>query len=959
MIPFSAALLLLPQDPEVARAFAAWRQEHGATWVMRTHLGTDTARFLYGGRVEPALRPQQDADFVTLARAALDASAAMFGLDPDGLVDAQVQRLPLARIGTTDKVAVLFRQVHRGVPVVGGGASVLLQADGSLLAVDATGLPHLGRLDPFPATTAAAALAVARTEYQRIEQLPATQAAAPALVIYPFQPGRRVVPRLAWAVELRTPAAAGLPAGRRLYLAADDGAGALLGHEALVHACGFGPNDLQGRVDAYATPGILPDIAANPETLHAMRALRVRGSAGSAVTDESGAFVLPYTGTTAVTLQFEFSGPYAEVGNAAGADYQLSQSFAPGVFQSVVMNPAQVESITAQANAFDGIMDFRAFLKAVDPNENTMDFPVRANVNLASTCNAYWDGASINFFAAGGTCPNTAYSSIIAHEEGHWANALEGSGNGSDGFGEGNADVYAMYVYDSPLIGADVFGPGTRFRTGENSRPFCGDANPGCHGEPHLGGEVLMGALWKVRRNLNDSFGDAAGDLTADSLFVNWMNAYNDGAILSVIEDHWLSLDDDDGNLANGTPRFPEIDAGFREQGFPGVDPGLLHIGHAPLGDTSNEFGPYVVGAQIDALAGNVVAGAEVQYRVDGGAFVGLPMQALGGNQWQALLPGQDAVARVEYRIVARDQTGYRQFLPASGTFSFLVAVVQEFYAEDFDGPDDAGWTHAAARGGDDWQRGAPAGKSTDPPAAFSAPHCWGNDLGNGTDGRYVNNAHNYLLSPVIDCSAFQGVTLRYRRLLSVGASGADAARIAVFAGGAWNQVWPAPGERPVDYVWTLHEVDLSAYADGNPLLQLRFELESDFISSFGGWNVDDLRLLSIRATGDRDLLLLSGPTSAGVGQTLDYGLSAAPPDAPYWLYASPRAGGTVIQGQPFDIGTPFLAVTSGTTSGFGTAAWTSPPLPARAAGRTVYLEARADQGARTFDSNLLRLQIQ
>jgi hypothetical protein len=52
---------------------------------------------------------------------------------------------------------------------------------------------------------------------------------------------------------------------------------------------------------------------------------------------------------------------------------------------------------------------------------------------------------------------------------------------------------------------------------------------------------------------------------------VEWMESYNDSTICDVIENHWLTLDDDDGNILNGTPHSTAIDQGFRDQGFPGM----------------------------------------------------------------------------------------------------------------------------------------------------------------------------------------------------------------------------------------------------------------------------------------------------------------------------------------------------------------------------------------------------
>ena len=94
---------------------------------------------------------------------------------------------------------------------------------------------------------------------------------------------------------------------------------------------------------------------------------------------------------------------------------------------------------------------------------------------------------------------------------GHWLNDLYGSGNGSDGFGEGNADVFAMYLVDDPIVGQDFCGSGCNVRDGNNTRQFCGDCCNGCYGQVHADGEVLMGALWKVRARLKVGLGSSAG----------------------------------------------------------------------------------------------------------------------------------------------------------------------------------------------------------------------------------------------------------------------------------------------------------------------------------------------------------------------------------------------------------------------------------------------------------------
>ena len=146
------------------------------------------------------------------------------------------------------------------------------------------------------------------------------------------------------------------------------------------------------------------------------------------------------------------------------------------------MNPNSAQILTSQANAQMAINRLRDFVRDRFPMGGTADFRARANVNI----NASWTGSAVNFFRAG---------------------------NGSDGMGEGNADAFAMYVYDDPVAGRGFSGGGGAVRSGLNTRQYSGDGNGGCYNGVHANGEVWMGAAWKVRANLNSSLDDVDRDL--------------------------------------------------------------------------------------------------------------------------------------------------------------------------------------------------------------------------------------------------------------------------------------------------------------------------------------------------------------------------------------------------------------------------------------------------------------
>ena len=282
---------------------------------------------------------------------------------------------------------------------------------------------------------------------------------------------------------------------------------------------------------------------------------RLSSSAGTIETDRDGNF--NFAGVNSpIDITLDYFGAFSNVRNS-GADYTITfQNVQPGQQNDLLANPSPTQNNTAQANVQIHLNVLRDWIRDRFPTDSTADFRAVANVNINSSCNAFFNGSSVNFYTTGNGCSNTAFSTVVAHEMGHWLNVRYGTGNGNDGMGEGNADVFAMYLYDTPLVGEGFFTNGGNIRNGNNTRQFCGDASPGCYGQVHTDGQVWMGAAWKVRTQLNNSLGNDLGDLTSDLLFLGWMNSYNQTGIRSVIETQWLTLDDDNGDINDGTPNY-------------------------------------------------------------------------------------------------------------------------------------------------------------------------------------------------------------------------------------------------------------------------------------------------------------------------------------------------------------------------------------------------------------------
>jgi hypothetical protein len=267
------------------------------------------------------------------------------------------------------------------------------------------------------------------------------------------------------------------------------------------------------------------------------------------------------------------------------------------------------------------------------PTDATADSPYTPDTRTSRTlATRFYSNNTINFFAAGGSCNNTWFSTVIAHEQGHGLNVRYGTNNGSDGMGEGNADVFALYAFDTPLNGQGFFTNGGAVRTGNNTRQFCGDCSPSCYGEVHSDGEPWMGAAWKVRVNLNNSLGNTAGDQTADLIFLSWMNAFNQREIRSIIELQWLILDDHDANLTNGTPPRRRHQERLPRAGFPGYEIEFISTttrsGAVVRGELLCRSTPRFARCQTTSITG-----VAITWRVNGGAWNTNAMTPTGGDK--------------------------------------------------------------------------------------------------------------------------------------------------------------------------------------------------------------------------------------------------------------------------------------------------------------------------------------
>ncbi len=179
-----------------------------------------------------------------------------------------------------------------------------------------------------------------------------------------------------------------------------------------------------------------------------------------------------------------------------------------------------------------------------------------------------------------------------------------------------------------------------------------------------------------------------------------------------------------------------------------------------------------------------------------------------------------------------------------SNIASVLVTVggPQTVYSWNLD--TDPGWTRTGL-----WGYGVPQGQGgengfKDPNSAFTGAKVLGYNL----YGDYSNNiGERHVTTGAFDCSGLRNVGLRFRRWLGVEKSSKDHAYIRVSTNGvSFTTVWENPDADITDNGWTVQTVDLSAYADDQPAVYVRWTMGAANSSKrFCGWNIDDVEVRS------------------------------------------------------------------------------------------------------------------
>lgn len=379
-------------------------------------------------------------------------------------------------------------------------------------------------------------------------------------------------------------------------------------------------------VNAFATVtgGIYPVTNTDPEEVRGLPFANVTNGTAK-VTDAAG--IYNYTSGTATST---LNGRYIRMNDNCGAISLSNSTTGNLAFGTSSGTNCTTPGVGGTGNTHASRTGFyhltRINRKAATfhPTNTWLNGTLQANMNINNTCNAFWNGSTVNFYRSGGGCSNTGeIAAVFLHEWGHGMDTNTGGSASDQGTGEAVGDTFAFLETRDGCIGQnfqpgvncanctactgvrdvsdfDISGPAVIARpsnVANNSSINCdrfacpyttssGSPYRGPMGyEGHCESVIASSANWDLGDMLRTQFGTEAGWAAMDAIWYESLipskSAYRlvsggtcnpsatvDGCGSTNWYTVYLAVDDDNGNLSDGTPNGCRIWDAFNAHGI-------------------------------------------------------------------------------------------------------------------------------------------------------------------------------------------------------------------------------------------------------------------------------------------------------------------------------------------------------------------------------------------------------
>jgi MYXO-CTERM domain-containing protein len=846
----------LNQQPEWQDFLATHGPLWTAVWDEATHRPT---RFWGEGIEAPVSLGADDTALWTWTEDFFHAHPGLLG---DGVSIETLQRAVIDRQASITTVS--FTQQHQGIPVLGSRLSLRFKA-GRMVMGQVESFPGI-RTGVHPSISSEKAAELA-TEFLHWNEKEARLKGQPRLIIFPLVGETSVTYHLAWEVSID---AQHIPSRRSAYIDAMSGAG-LGWHEHNRFLSGVVLAEIDDR---YPLAG---------QTEVPLVHVELDDGNSDIEANELGEFTTSQS--EPVELSWEVGSDYwrIESSQAESTVFFGSLDEDGGV---IVAKPddslGNVASRRVRAELDVHVAGHVARERAlkIDPSFTWGNFNSarpRANVNINdSGCNAFFDGPSVNFMRQNSNCNNTGrIADVMYHEYGHGFHAysiIQGAGDFDGALSEGLADYLSATITNDSGMGRNFFlGSSQPLRDIGPDRTWPDDIAS----DPHQTGLIIAGALWDLRDLLIDSLGEVDGVSHADRIF--WQIAARASSI-DVSYQEALLADDDNGNLSDGTPNQCAIDEAFNIHGIgPGSvseDPAYYFLDHAWMGVEADAWEDVII--QADAALANPDCTEDsldslvVRFSTDPSESVEdwelQVMNETSSGSFEGVLPGSRGGYLLRYRIEALNDAGEVVASQPTGSVTdpYLATWVGPrdiLWESDFES-DDGGFSHELLsgedrEGADDWGLGTPQGRSGDPVEAASGDRAWGNDITpeDNWNGAYQADIHNVLRSGPLSVGSARNVHLQFRRWVTVEDGFFDQAWVEVNGETIWSNYSSSDSDdadtHHEDVHWAFRSYDVSDLIGDDGIVEIEWHLESDGGLEFGGWNIDDVSLITPGEAGD------------------------------------------------------------------------------------------------------------
>jgi len=625
-----------------------------------------------------------------------------------------------------------------------------------------------------------------------------------------------------------------------------------------------------------ATPGKFADSASNPPALINLPEIFVSANGGASVAaDRNGQALITWSGSSPATLNSSlgsgFGGRWVSVVPNDGSTLQTaSGTISDGGAATLTFNTAPSERLTAQTNAFIVTTLTHNYFKDRATGFTGIDRAIPANTGVSGTCNAFFDptAQNLNFFNSGQSttsttlCANTAFSTVISHEYGHFI--VDRLGLAQNAFGEGYGDVNAEMIWDDNVTGrgfrTNVTPDYVRDPIAANIQYPCSTA--ACASlEIHCCGQIVSGVWWRIRSNLGTLLGSAPGLDKARQLQVAWAlittggpSSSNSAGPSTAIE--VLTVDDTDGNLNNGTPDYSQICAAFASHSI--TCPAIQQLAFSypsgrPAQVTPNQAFSFPV--NVTGAAGTPQPGTgALSYRFGtSGAFTTVPMTQGSPNQYTATLPPATCGQTIQYYVSAQNTSAATTVDPVGAPTSFYntsaIAGGTPTTIVDLNMNTDPGWTVAntsVTTGA--WERAIPStpvDPTLAPPTdADGSGFCWVTDnrQGSGIGSFDLDGGPTRLTTAAYNVSGYAAATLTYSRWIASINGTVD--NLVVEVSGNNGTTWVPLETVPPSTGWKTATFNIQDYVSLTSQFRVRFSVSDNPSDSVTEAGIDAFKIV-------------------------------------------------------------------------------------------------------------------